>query len=65
MSSILITLTNKLKIEIMTINDIKQSWIYQDELRLIDELHSDFIPTKQSELRKTELTDLINKLINK
>ena len=65
MSSILITLTNKLKIEIMTMNDIKLSWIYQDELRLIEELHSDFLPTKQSELRKTELTTLINKLITK
>jgi len=49
----------------MTMNDIKQSWIYQDELRLIEELHADFLPTEQSELRKTELTDLINKLINK
>ncbi len=65
MSSILITLTNKLKIEIMTMNDIKLSWIYQDELRLIEELHSDFLPTKQSELRKTELTTLINKVITK
>ena len=44
-------------------NDIKQSWIYQDELRLIDELHADFKPTEQSELRKIELTTLINELI--
>jgi len=49
----------------MTMNEIKLSWLYQDELRLIDELHSDFIPTKQSELRKTELITLINKLITK
>ena len=49
----------------MTMNDVKQSWIYQDELRLIEELHSDLLPTKQSELRKTELTTLINKLITK
>ena len=49
----------------MTMNEIKLSWLYQDELRLIDELHSDFKPTKQSELRKTELTTLINKLITK
>ena len=65
MSSILITLTNKLKIEIMTMNDIKLRWKYDLELQLIDELHSDFIPTKQSELRKTELITLINKLITK
>ena len=49
----------------MTMNEIKLSWLYQDEFRLIDELHSDFKPTKQSELRKTELTTLINKLITK
>jgi len=49
----------------MTMNDIKQSWIYQDELRLIDELHADFIPTEQSELRKTELTTLINELLKR
>ena len=49
----------------MTMNDIKKSWEYQDELRLIDELHADFLPTVESELRKTELTTLINKLIKK
>ena len=49
----------------MTMNEIKLSWLYQDELRLIDELHADFIPTKQSELRKTELTDLINELLKR
>tara|TARA_R110002153_G_scaffold157761_1_gene309824 strand:+ start:346 stop:522 length:177 start_codon:yes stop_codon:yes gene_type:complete len=57
-------------------NDIKKVWKYQNELQLIDKkiifdsnkdyltiFNSDFIPTKQSELRKTELTTLINKLI--
>ena len=57
-------------------NDIKKVWKYQNELQLIDTkiifdsnkdyltvFDSDFIPTKQSELRKTELTTLINKLI--
>ena len=60
----------------MTMNDIKKVWKYQNELQLIDKkiifdsnkdyltiFNSDFIPTKQSELRKTELTTLINKLI--
>ena len=60
----------------MTMNDIKKVWKYQNELQLIDTkiifdsnkdyltvFDSDFIPTKQSELRKTELTTLINKLI--
>ena len=60
----------------MTMNDIKKVWKYQNELQLIDKkiifdsnkdyltiFDSDFIPTKQSELRKTELTTLINKLI--
>jgi len=59
-------------------NDIKKVWKYQNELQLIDNkiifcsnkdyltiFGPDFIPTKQSELRKTELTTLINKLINK
>jgi len=62
----------------MTMNDIKLVWKYQNELQLIDTkiifdsnkdyltiFNSDFIPTKQSELRKTELITLINKLINK
>jgi len=62
----------------MTINDIKKVWKYQNELQLINTkiifdsnkdyltiFNSDFIPTKQSELRKTELITLINKLINK
>ena len=62
----------------MTMNDIKKVWKYQNELQLIDNkiifcsnkdyltiFDPDFIPTKQSELRKTELTTLINKLINK
>ena len=62
----------------MTMNDIKKVWKYQNELQLIDKkiifdsnkdyltiFDSDFIPTKQSELRKTELTTLINKLIIK
>jgi len=59
-------------------NDIKKVWKYQNELQLINTkiifdsnkdyltiFDPDFIPTKQSELRKTELTTLINKLINK
>ena len=62
----------------MTMNDIKKVWKYQNELQLINTkiifdsnkdyltiFDPDFIPTKQSELRKTELTTLINKLINK
>ena len=62
----------------MTMNDIKKVWKYQNELQLINTkiifdsnkdyltiFNSDFIPTKQSELRKTELITLINKLINK
>jgi hypothetical protein len=49
----------------MTMNDIKQSWAYQDELRLIEELHTEFLPTKQSELRKAELIKLISELIKK
>ena len=49
----------------MTMNDIKLSWKYQRELQLIDELHADFLPTEKSELRKTELLNLINKLIKK
>ena len=56
---------NNLNIEIMTMNDIKKSWKYQAELRLIDELHADFNSTVDSELRKVELTTLINKLIKK
>jgi hypothetical protein len=62
----------------MTINDIKKVWKYQNELQLINTkiifdsnkdyltiFDSDFIPTKQSELRKTKLITLINKLIIK
>jgi len=62
----------------MTINDIKKVWKYQNELQLINTkiifdsnkdyltiFNSDFIPTKQSELRKTELITLIDKLIKK
>ena len=49
----------------MTMNDIKQSWKYQAELRLIDELHADFNSTEKSELRKAELTTLISELIKK
>ena len=49
----------------MTMNDIKESWIYQDELRLIEELHTEFLPTKESLLRQVELITLIDKLINK
>ena len=47
----------------MTINDIKISWEYQDELRLIEELHTEFLPTKESLLRQVELITLIDKLI--
>tara|TARA_R110000851_G_scaffold295455_2_gene450326 strand:- start:189 stop:332 length:144 start_codon:yes stop_codon:yes gene_type:complete len=46
-------------------NDIKLRWKYDLELQLIDELHADFRPTEKSELRKTELLNLINKLIKK
>ena len=46
-------------------NDIKQSWIYQDELRLIEELHTEFLPTKDSLSRQVELITLIDKLIKK
>ena len=62
----------------MTINDIKKVWKYQNELQLINTkiifdsnkdyltiFDSDFIPTKQSELRKTELTTLINELLKR
>ena len=62
----------------MTMNDIKKVWKYQNELQLIDSkiifcsnkdyltiFDSDFIPTKQSELRKTELTTLINELLKR
>lgn len=49
----------------MTMNDIKLRWKYDLELQLIDELHADFHPTEKSELRKTELLNLINKLIKK
>ena len=62
----------------MTMNDIKKVWKYQNELQLIDKkiifdsnkdyltiFDSDFIPTKQSELRKTELTTLINELLKR
>tara|TARA_R100001244_G_scaffold56258_2_gene48008 strand:+ start:75 stop:224 length:150 start_codon:yes stop_codon:yes gene_type:complete len=49
----------------MTINDIKISWEYQDELRLIEELHTEFLPTKESLLRQVELITLIDKLIKK
>ena len=62
----------------MTMNDIKKVWKYQNELQLINTkiifdsnkdyltiFNSNFIPTKQSELRKTELITLINKLIIK
>ena len=52
----------------MTMNDIKLRWKYDLELQLIDELHADFLPTRpteKSELRKTELLNLINKLIKK
>ena len=47
----------------MTMNDIKESWIYQDELRLIEDLHTEFLPTKESLLRQVELITLIDKLI--
>ena len=47
----------------MTMNDIKESWIYQDELRLIEELHTEFLPTKESLLRQVELITLIDKVI--
>jgi len=47
----------------MTMNNIKKSWKYQDELRLIEELHADFLPTEESLLRQTELITLINELI--
>ena len=49
----------------MTMNDIKLRWKYDLELQLIDELHADFHPTEQSELRKAELTTLISELIKK
>jgi len=49
----------------MTMNDIKQSWIYQDELRLIEELHTEFLPTKESLLRQVELITLIDELIKR
>jgi hypothetical protein len=62
----------------MTMNDIKRVWKYQNELQLIDSkiifdsnkdyltiFDSDFIPTKQSELRKTELITLINELLKR
>ncbi len=62
----------------MTMNDIKKVWKYQNELQLIDNkiifdsnkdyltiFDSDFIPTKQSELRKTELITLINELLKR
>ena len=62
----------------MTMNDIKKVWKYQNELQLINNkiifcsnkdyltvFDSDFIPTKQSELRKTELTTLINELLKR
>ena len=49
----------------MTINDIKISWEYQDELRLIEELHTEFLPTEQSLLRQVELITLIDKLIKR
>ena len=59
-------------------NDIKKVWKYQNELQLIDNkiifdsnkdyltiFNSDFKPTEQSELRKTELTTLINELLKR
>jgi len=49
----------------MTMNDIKQSWEYQDELRLIEKLHTEFLQTEQSLLRQVELITLIDKLIKK
>ena len=49
----------------MTMNDIKQSWEYQDELRLIEELQTEFLPTKESLLRQVELITLINELIKR
>ena len=49
----------------MIMNDINLRWKYDLELQLIDELHADFLPTEKSELRKTELLNLINKLIKK
>jgi len=49
----------------MTMNDIKKSWEYQDELRLIEELHTEFLPTKDSLSRQVELITLIDKLIKK
>jgi len=49
----------------MTMNDIKQSWVYQDELRLIEELHTEFLPTEESLLRQVELITLIDELIKR
>ena len=49
----------------MTMNDIKKSWEYQDELRLIEELHTEFLPTKESLLRQVELITLIDELIKR
>ena len=49
----------------MTMNDIKLRWKYDLELQLIDELHADFLPTEQSELRKAELITLIDELIKR
>ena len=49
----------------MTMNDIKRSWIYQDELRLIEELHTEFLPTEESLLRQVELITLIDELIKR
>jgi hypothetical protein len=46
-------------------NDIKRSWIYQDELRLIEELHTEFLPTEESLLRQVELITLIDELIKR
>ena len=41
-------------------NDIKLRWKYDLELQLIEELHADFNSTEKSELRKAELTTLID-----
>ena len=49
----------------MTMNDIKESWEYQDELRLIEELHTEFLPTKKSLLRQVELITLVDELIKR
>jgi len=49
----------------MTINDINTKIIFDSNKDYLTIFNSDFIPTKQSELRKTELITLIDKLIKK